>query len=130
MPTWLWWLGWLKGCLFSPLGFVLQLSHCLPTLTNFCVLLLTQIQSPLKEGGQRWHLGGYGLVWELEAFYDSTSTLTWGKGSLLRKAHLDLLAGMLLINELGFVLIQLVLLSLRSAKWGLTSFPSSTSSDP
>lgn len=50
--------------------------------------------------------------------------------SLLREVHLDLLAGMLLINELGFGLIQLELLSLRSAKRGPTSFPSSPLSDP
>lgn len=50
------------------------------------------------------------------------------KGSLLRKARLDFLTGMLLINEL--VLISLELFSLRSAKWGLTSFSSSTLSDP
>lgn len=52
------------------------------------------------------------------------------KDSLLRKALLDFLVGILLINELDFVLIQLELLCLRSAKWGPTSFPSSTLSDP
>lgn len=52
------------------------------------------------------------------------------KGSLLINAHLGFLVGMLLINELGFVLIQLELLSLRSAKRGPTSYPSSTLSDP
>lgn len=83
MPTWFQWLGWLKGCLFSPLGFVLQLSHCLPTLTNFSVLLLAQIQSPLKQGGQVWHLRDYGLVWELETSYDSINTLNWGE----KKSH-------------------------------------------
>lgn len=133
MPTWLQWLGWLKGCLFSPLGFVLQLSRCLPALTNFCVLLLTRIQSPLKEGrraemtfGRLWsclRIGG--ILWHRKHL-----NLREREVSLLREVHLDFLAGMLLINELGFDLIQLELLSLGSAKRGPTSFPSSPLSDP
>lgn len=64
-----------------------------------------------------------GILW-LQKHFKLRESLT------LRKAHLDFLAGMLLINELGFDLIQLELLSLRSAKWGPTSFSSSTLSDP